>query len=328
MILGFIDLQVNGYKGVDFSSSNLTIEDIKFVGRELLKKGIIGYCPTMYSSPREVYKRNLPLISQASKEEKGAQILGIHLEGPFINPEVGARGIHPKDCIIDPSVEIMEEFEAWAQNNIAIITLAPEMEGGLELIEHITSNYKTVVSIGHHLADKSVIDQAIIAGVRATTHVGNGLPDFIHRHLNPIWPVLADDRIYGFFITDGFHIPQEMIKVCLRAKRSSRFIVTSDMVHFAGKAPGEYIFNDIPVILEPNGYVHQKGSTQLVGSAAMVTDCMNMLASFGELGEDELYRIGYQNALDLLDTHIDQIHLKYAPKLTYKNQRFSISKIG
>ncbi len=324
MIPGWIDLQVNGYKGVNFSDINLCIEDIEFVSKELFKQGTIGYCPTIITSPLEVYKHNLPLISQACHSKKGAQILGIHLEGPFINPESGPRGIHPPKYIISPSIELFEEFRIWANNKLSILTLDPERKGVISLIKHIINTSKTVVSIGHHMAGKEIIQKSVEAGVRAATHVGNGLADMIHRHSNPLWPILAEDRLTGLFITDGFHIPKEMIKVCLRAKGVSRFIVTSDVVHLAGMRPGSYVISDLPVILEPNGFLHREENRLPAGSVSTMMECMNFLASLGVLNEKELSKIGHENPLNLLGKKIDPDRSNKSINVEFNRKQFTL----
>ena len=326
MIPGWIDLQVNGYDGVDFSSPSLSLTDIEKVNIKLLEQGTIGYCPTILSSPLETYKHNLLLISDAIKrQEKGAKILGVHLEGPFINPEKGYRGIHRKENIIPPSIDIYEDFKIWSQNNITLITLAPELSGAMELITHIVKDDKAVVSIGHSNAGKEIIQKAVNAGVQAATHIGNGLPSFIPRHDNPIWSILAEDNLFGFFITDGFHVPEEMIKICLRAKKISKFIVTSDLIHLGGRKPGNYIINDIPVVLEPNGHLHLRDSSQLAGSASSMMDCMNFLASIGELSIKELIQIGYENPLNLLKTKINRDILHQGYRIVFQKNKFSIN---
>lgn len=303
---GWVDLQVNGYKGVDFSNPTLSLEDIKTVSIELLKQGTVGYCPTLITSPINVYEHNLPLIAEASESKEGAQILGIHLEGPFINPEYGPRGIHPEKHVLLPSIELYERFRSLAQDKIALLTLAPERPGGLELIEHIVNSSSTVVSIGHLAASNEIIQKAVKAGARAATHVGNGLPDLIHRHKNPLWPLLAEDRLTGLFITDGSHLSDQEIRTFLRAKRVSNFIVTSDVVHLAGMDPGEYLFHGIPVILESNGYLHRKNATQHAGSTSTMADCVGYMAGLNILNEEELKKVGFENPLKLLNAKIDQ----------------------
>jgi N-acetylglucosamine-6-phosphate deacetylase len=327
MIPGWVDLQVNGFKGVDFSSPDLTLRGIESVGAQLLQHGVVGYCPTLISSPLEVYRHNLPLIAEASKSTKGAQILGVHLEGPFISPDNGARGIHPQDCVKLPSIELFEKFCSWSQEKIVLVTLAPELKGAMKLIKHIVIKGKIVVSIGHHTANREIINEAVEAGACAATHVGNGLPEMIHRHDNPIWPILADDRLTGMFVTDGFHLPREMVRVCLRAKGTSRFVVTSDLVHIAGNPPGDYDFHGTPVTLEANGYLHRRGALQLAGSASTMMECMNFFASLGETDEKGLTLAGFENPLRLLDRKIEKMHLLQAPRIFYEKEGLRIACI-
>ena len=319
---GFVDLQVNGYKGVDFSDPQLTLEDIRSVSIKLLKLGIIGYCPTLISSPLETYKHNLPIISEAMNQNVGATILGIHLEGPFINPENGVRGIHPKENVIIPSIDLYEKLQEWSQNQIILITLAPEIKDAFALIDHIINIGHTIVSIGHTVAGADIIKKAIDMGVKAATHVGNGLPNMIHRHNNPLWSVLADDRIYGLFITDGFHLPEELIKVSFRSKGSSRFIVTSDLVHIAGLNPGMYTFHGDSVLLENDGSLHCQNSEYLAGSTKTMFHCMNYISSLGELNLEELYKVGYKNPLNLISKKIEQISVHQVPEIQYIDKKF------
>ena len=321
-IPGWVDLQVNGYKGINFSDSKLTLKDIQLINKLLLEDGIIGYCPTLISSPLKIYQRNLSLISQTIHQEDGAQILGIHIEGPFINPEEGIRGIHRRENIMPINIDSFEKIYKWAEGNISIITIAPEIKGAIQLIEHITNSTNIIVSIGHSMAKKEAIDGAINAGAKAATHIGNGIPENIPRHSNPLWPLLANDQIFGLFITDGFHIPPDLIRVGLRAKGVSKFIIISDLVHIAGHKPGEYIFENSPVILENNGYLHRKDSFLLAGSTKTMMDCMNFLASIENLGLKDFNKIGFKNPLNLIKKNIPN---KKKLKISFKNNRFCLN---
>jgi N-acetylglucosamine-6-phosphate deacetylase len=311
---------------VNFSDPNLSLEGIQQVSNELIKYGVVGYCPTLISSPVDVYKHNLPLLSSAAQSKKGAKILGIHLEGPFISPKYGFRGIHPIEYILPPSIELFENFRSWSQDRIALITLAPELKDALKLIEYIRDNSKIVASIGHLDADKRIIQYAVNAGIQAATHVGNGIPTLIDRHKNPLWSILAEDRITGFFITDGFHVPSKMIKACLKAKGISQFIVTSDLVHLAGVPPGDYLFHGKPVTLEVSGLLHQKNGPQLAGSTCTMMECMKFLAVIEDLDETALYKIGYENALKLLDVKIEMGYLNQVRKMVFSENKFRFVK--
>jgi len=292
------------------------------VSNILLKQGTIAYCPTITASPMEIYQHNLPIIADAANCKEGAQILGIHLEGPFISPEDGFRGIHPKNYIIPPSIDVFKKFQEFSKDKIAIITLDPSRDSSSDLIKYIVKNTKILVSMGHHNSSTETIKKSVQLGVRAATHVGNGMAEYIHRFNNPIWSILAEDRLTGFFITDGKHLPADMIKTCLRAKKAEKFIVTSDLVHYAGMTPGEYQFHDGPIVLEPSGYLHRKNETQLAGSTSSMLECMNYLASLNELGENELYKVGYHNALALLEVKLDQERLAMRNKIKFTEKKF------
>jgi N-acetylglucosamine-6-phosphate deacetylase len=324
---GFVDLQVNGYKGIDFSNPNLQKEDIKFVSKELLKLGVIGYCPTLISSKLDTYKHNLPLLAEAMNDQIGAQMLGIHLEGPFINPRDGVRGIHLQENIIAPSIDIFDKLYKWSNGKIAILTIAPEINDSFKLIEYIANKKDIVISIGHTTALNDVIVKAINLGVKAATHVGNGLQNRIHRHNNPLWPILANDHLYGLFVTDSFHIPYELIKVALRSKGASKFIVTSDLVHIAGLKPGLYDFHGEMVVLENSGLLRCQDSNYLAGSTQTMIDCMNYISSFEEVNIEELYKIGYENPLKLINKVIKHNIKDKIPELHYSNKRFTINNL-
>ena len=275
----------------------------------------------------ESYEHNLPLFFEAMQhQEKEAKILGVHLEGPFINPIEGYRGIHRKEYIISPLIGTFKKLQNWSHDSIVLLTLAPEIPGALDLIKEVVRNKKIVVSIGHSNASGEIIKKAVKAGVKAATHVGNGLPDLIQRHDNPIWSILAEDDLFGLFITDGFHLPEEVIKTCLRTKKTSKFIATSDLMHLGGKNPGMYKINDIPVVLERNGHLHIQNSSQLAGSASSMMECMNYLASVGELSLEELIQIGYENPLNLLHAEINREKIKQKIKLIFQRDKFSIKR--
>jgi N-acetylglucosamine-6-phosphate deacetylase len=156
------------------------------------------------------------------------------------------------------------------------------------------------VSLGHTDAGAQTIHEAIDAGARSATHLGNGISSTIDRHQNPLWPMLADERLTAMCVTDGFHQPEEMLRVLLKVKAPDRFIVTSDLMPLAGLPPGDYEVCNRAVVLERDGRLHCKDSTQLAGSGCDMLDCMNYLASLAVLTESELETVGFFNPLALL----------------------------
>ncbi len=323
---GFVDLQVNGYLGVNFSAPGLTVEKIRFATQRLIEQGTVAYCPTVITSPMELYRENLPVIAKAMKEpDLAPHILGIHLEGPFISPLDGARGIHSKDLIQPPDIGVYEELQQLAGGKIVLVTVAPEVTEAESLIRHITQNGTVTVSLGHHLASRGEIEMACRAGARACTHLGNGIPEMLPRHANPIWPQLAEDSLVGMFITDGHHLPLEFIKVALRAKTPERFIVTSDSSPIAGRPPGTYEIWGQKVLLEESGRLIGVDSGYLAGSSSNMTQCMNVLASLGMFDEDELWRIGFANPLKLINKDAGKLQDLPVPEVGFVNNRFIIT---
>jgi len=298
----YIDLQVNGYRGINFSDPGLSAEDIRTVSRLLGDRGVAAYCPTLISSPHETYAHNLPLLASAAGEEgPGARILGIHLEGPFLNPAPGPRGIHEAENIVPPNIDYFHKLSDLCQDTLALITIAPDQSGSTELIEHICSTTRAAVSLGHHLAGEKQIKDAVEAGARAATHVGNGLPTMIHRHENPLWTILSDDRLYAFFIADGYHLPQALTSVILRSKPPGKLIITSDLMHLGGLPSGSYEIGKLKVLLEKNGRLHQEGSSQLAGASLPIDRCAEYMEKICGVSKERVHAMTYTNPLKLLD---------------------------
>ena len=321
---GFIDIQLNGFKGINFSSPGLTLDQVRMATRELVKAGTVAYCPTVVTSSRDDYKHSLPILAAAMRnKELKSHLLGIHMEGPFISPIEGARGAHPLQHIIKPDVDTFKRFQEWAEGNVVLLTLAPEVEGALALIRY-ASESGTVVSMGHHLAEDTTLKEAVNAGARVCTHLGNGLPNMINRHQNPLWWQLACDDLTGIFITGGHHLPADFIKVALRAKTVKRFVVVSDAAHLAGLPTGVYDFNGHVAVLAPNGRIAFKDTPYLAGSSATMLQCMNYLASLNLLSEADLWKVGYANPLHLLGRHLSRQPAD-TPSVVFKNNRFALA---
>lgn len=323
---GFIDLQVNGYKGINFAALNLTIDDIHKATHALASDGTSAYCPTLVTNRPEIYERNLRLFARAMNDAGlKKSIPGLHLEGPFISPMEGARGAHPPKHIRQPDIELLKRFQDWADGHIVLLTLAPEIEGVIPLIKYAVKN-GIKVAMGHHLAEDDAMVKAVKAGAKACTHLGNGLPNMINRHQNPIWWQLACDDIYGMFITDGHHLPADFLKVALRAKTAEKFIVVSDSVDLAGLPPGTYEFIGRKVVLAPSGRISFANTPYLAGSSANMLQCMNHLAALKLLTEFQLWQIGRDNPLRFLGKTPSLLDKVQSPCVEFKNNRFSLIK--
>jgi N-acetylglucosamine-6-phosphate deacetylase len=321
-VKGFIDLQVNGFLGIDFSAPGLDLEQVRTVVFALRERGTVSFCPTVITAPMDVYEQNLPILARAMSEpDLAPHLLGIHLEGPFISPRDGARGAHPAQHTQLPSIPTFERLQKLAAGHVSLVTLAPELPGAEELIRYVRSSGSTV-SLGHHLADYAAIARACDNGAVASTHLGNGIPNHLPRHPNPLWDQLDEQRLTAMLIVDGHHVPGSFVRVVVRLKTSRRVIVVSDAAPIAGLPPGNYETLGQEVILEPSGRIWNPRGNHLVGSSACMMDCMNHLASLNILSEAELWQVGYHNPLELIRNKLDTHPFATLPDVSYRNSIF------
>jgi len=294
---GFVDLQVNGYGGVDFSSPDLTAEAAVYAFRLLLATGTVAFLPTVITSPLENYARNLPLLADLlSSPEFRGRVLGLHLEGPFISGEPGAVGAHNPLWARNPDPSLLLDLLEWARGSVRMITLAAELPGAGALAR-LAHQHGVAVSVGHSLFSESNLAELAASGATMLTHLGNGLPNELPRHANPIWAGLANDHFAALMISDGHHLPAGVIKAYVRCKGPRRLAVVSDAAPVAGLPPGSYDVMGNQAVLEPSGRLHNPTKQCLVGSSATMLDCMNFVASLDLLSEPELAMVGFWNPL-------------------------------
>ncbi|WFB36754.1 N-acetylglucosamine-6-phosphate deacetylase [Kiritimatiellota bacterium B12222] len=295
---GFVDLQVNGYGGIDFTAPGLTVEAVHEVTRMLCERGTIAYCPTLITASEELYRENLPVVAAAMRDPQwGASILGIHLEGPCF--AMASSGAHPREHIQDPDYEAFRRWNGWAEGKIVLHTVAPELPGALGYIERLNKE-GVCVSLGHHMADSDTITAAMKVGARICTHLGNGIPNQLNRHHNPILDQLTEDEMAVMFIPDGHHIPESLIKLITRMKSVEQCIAVSDSAPIAGLAPGAYTLWGKDVVLEASGLLQRADGDSLAGSSCCLLECMNVLARLGWFTEEALWTMGFVNPLALL----------------------------
>jgi N-acetylglucosamine-6-phosphate deacetylase len=298
---GLVDLQVNGYGGVDFSSSELTPERFYHACRQLIQKGVTAFCPTIITSREEVYKANLAIMAAAfALPEFRDHLLGIHAEGPFLSKMPGAIGCHNPDWVQTAHGGFLEKMQNWAEGNIRIVTIAAEIPGAAELTRRACRMGITVF-LGHQLAGVEAIKTLAAAGAKAVTHLGNGMPAMANRHDNPLLHALAVDEIAATIITDGHHLPAHLIKTIIRCKGIDNVAVISDASPLAGMPPGDYTTLGNPARLEPSGLLHNPKLNCLVGSSATLVECLDYAKSLGLFTQADLVKLFYENPLRLID---------------------------
>ena len=283
---GWTDVQVNGFAGHDVNGDSISLDGFEAMRRALAASGVTRFLPTVITAAAPDVTARLAAIARACDASASIRraVPGIHLEGPFLSPEDGARGAHPRSAIRDPDRALFDAFQEAAGGLIRLVTLAPERPGALELIAYLRS-HGIVVAIGHTLAVGQRIAEAADAGATLSTHLGNGVPTLLPRHPNVIWEQLAEDRLYASAIFDGHHLPPSMMRVLLKVKRPDRLLLTSDAVSLAGRPPGVYEGQvGGTVELHPNGRLTMHGKAYLAGSASSLAD--GVATAVDRLGTD------------------------------------------
>ena len=296
---GLIDIQINGYMGVDFSSKELTLNDIRKATMELWKEGITTFLPTLITNEHNALTKNFAIMAQALDDtEIGKSIPGFHLEGPYISPVQGFRGAHLEKYIRKPDWKEFMIYQDAARNRIKLITVAPEMEGAISFIRNCVGS-GVAVSLGHHNGSADIIRKAVDAGASMSTHLGNGCANMIDRHNNPLWPQLADDRLTPTIIADGFHLNKEELQTFYKVKGPGNLILVSDALDLAGLPPGEYIRGERTVLLTPN-VVKFPAENVLAGAASPITKCVSNMMQFTQCNLKDAIQMASTNPAKLL----------------------------
>jgi N-acetylglucosamine-6-phosphate deacetylase len=233
---GFIDLQINGAGGGDLMEGSY--ESLALVARTLARFGTTAFLPTIITAPESEILRALDGISAAcARIENGATPLGIHLEGPFLSKT--KRGTHPPEHLRTPELGLLERAYQASRGKLKIITLAPELDGGLKLIS-AAAEMGIIPSLGHSEATYEQALRAIEAGARHSVHVFNAMRPFSHRDPGIIAALLNDERISTEIITDGIHVHPAAVKLFTRAKRLDQIVLSTDSISAAGMPDGTY----------------------------------------------------------------------------------------
>jgi N-acetylglucosamine-6-phosphate deacetylase len=269
---GFIDLQVNGFAGVDYNNPGAAHAEIGRSIRALYATGVTRFYPTVVTaSPDDMAGALANLAAAKAALPEGDAMEGFHVEGPHISPEDGPRGAHPRQWVRPPDAA---EFERWQQASgglVRLVTLSPEWPEAPAYIAALSAQ-GVVVSIGHTQASAAQIAAAVEAGATMSTHIGNGAHRVMERHPNYIWEQLADDRLAAGVIADGIHLGPAFLKVALRAKTVMRSVLVTDASTPAGAAPGRYRLGEQEIELTPDNRVVLAGTTRLAGSALRMND--------------------------------------------------------
>lgn len=270
---GFIDIQINGGYGYDFSSDLDKLEEgVSTVAKGILATGVTSFCPTVVTSPRSVYHEVLPKLKRTPGGKEGAGILGIHLEGPFISPE--KKGAHPPEFIL--KIEGISKVNDTYGNldNVGLVTIAPELPGALEVIRHLKSK-GIKVSVGHSKGNLEDGEAAVNNGASFITHLFNAMLPFHHRDPGLVG-LLTSQRInqpvhFGI-IADGIHTHPAALRIAYRTHPKGVVLVTDAMAAM-GLGDGHHHIGQMEVLVEGQK-AQLVGTNTLAGAIVTMDNCV------------------------------------------------------
>ena len=295
LVPGFLDIHTHGAAGVDVNSADP--DGYEKISRFMASQGTTGWLGSVLTDTREQTLTCIEAYKHwKDMEHKGAAMMGIHLEGPFLSPEY--KGAMPEHLLQSKNIPLIEEYQKAAQGEIRYITVSPEVDGMVEDIPKLKA-LGIQVAIGHSGADYDTARAAVANGAMASTHTGNAMK-LLHQHFPAIWgAVLEDDRVYCEVICDGRHLHPGTVRLILKTKGLERVVAVTDSIMAAGLPDGEYRLgvNEVVVIdgdakLKENGT--RAGSTLTSGKALK-----NLIAFTGRPAE-ELIPLLTENPAKLL----------------------------
>ncbi|XP_023654413.1 N-acetylglucosamine-6-phosphate deacetylase isoform X1 [Paramormyrops kingsleyae] len=273
---GFIDVQINGGYGVDFSQGCDVRGGVALVSKRLLEHGVTSFCPTLVTSPPHIYHKVLPEMEVHDGGAEGAGVLGVHLEGPFISRE--KRGAHPEHCLRSfQQGSLTDLLEVYGSlDNVSIVTLAPELPGSPTVIQELVKMGVTV-SLGHSVADLSQAEQAVQQGATFITHLFNAMLPFHHRDPGIVGLLTSDQlppncTVFYGMIADGIHTNPAALRIAHRAHPSGLVLVT-DAITAMGLPPGHHTLGQQHIQID-GLHAYVAGTNTLCGSIATMDMCV------------------------------------------------------
>uniref|UniRef100_A0A3Q3FCY3 N-acetylglucosamine-6-phosphate deacetylase n=1 Tax=Labrus bergylta TaxID=56723 RepID=A0A3Q3FCY3_9LABR len=274
---GFIDTQINGGYGIDFSQASDDVgSGVSFVAKKILEHGVTSFCPTLVTSPPAIYHKVLPQVKVHNGGKHGAGVLGVHLEGPFISAE--KKGAHPEQFLRTfRSGGLQDLMEAYGSlDNVAMVTLAPELASSQSVVRELSQRGVTV-SLGHSVANLSQAEEAVQHGASFITHLFNAMLPFHHRDPGIVGLLTSDQvpagrTVYYGMIADGIHTNPAALRIAHRAHPAGLVLVT-DAITAMGLPPGRHTLGQ--QVIEIQGlHAYVAGTKTLSGSIATMDMCI------------------------------------------------------
>jgi N-acetylglucosamine-6-phosphate deacetylase len=310
---GFIDLQVNGFAGVDYNAPATPHDDIARSILAIFSTGVSRFFPTVITGSPERMGRALANLAAARESiPHGSAMAAFHVEGPWISPDDGPRGAHPRAWVRPPDLDEFHRLQESARGHIRLITISPHWPDAAPFIESLIAA-GIVVSIGHTSATPQQIRDAASAGATLSTHLGNGAHPMLAKTSNYVFEQLADDRLSASFIADGIHLPDAFLKAAIRAKTIARSVLVTDAVSAAMCPPGDYELGDVLVTMKPDGRVVLRGGDRLAGSSLRMDRAIENAIRIAGVSLDDAIAMASKNPARLarIDAPRDSVKFRH-----------------
>jgi N-acetylglucosamine-6-phosphate deacetylase len=297
---GLIDIHVHGGAGHDVME--FSEDSLGAIEKLMARHGVTSYCPTTVTAPVDATLKSLNHLAQAvqaaearqSASSGRARPLGIHLEGPFLSH--ARRGVHPPNLLVSASQELFDQFWDAAAGQVSVLTIAPEIDGAIELIGNATRR-GVCVSLGHSDADLRETTAGIQAGARHATHTFNAMRPLNHRDPGLLGVVLTNPSVTADIIADGIHVDPVVVDLFLRAKGIDAAILITDGISATGMPDGTYKLGDLNVEVR-DGRCEVDG--RLAGSVLTLDRAVRNVRRFANIGFQDSVRLGTLNPARVL----------------------------
>ena len=290
VIPGAIDIHIHGASNSD--AMDATHDALSTMAKTLPKEGTTSFLATTMTQSTQAIESALLNAGKyiENQTQEHAEIVGIHLEGPFISP--ARKGAQPEDYIVDPDVTLFKRWQEMAENQIKLVTLAPEQPNGLDLAAHLRGT-GVVASIGHSDATFNQIDEAIQAGTTHVTHLYNGMRGLHHREPGVLGAAYLRDELYVELIADGIHCRPEMIKLAYNQITSERMILITDSLRAKWLEKGTYDLGGQPVNVDETKATLSDGT--LAGSILKMNDAIKNTMEYTDCSMTDIIKMTAEN---------------------------------
>ncbi len=299
---GYVDLQVNGYGGVDFNADDLSAESLHAACLRMQADGVAGLLATVITDELERMTARLARLATLRSSDPLVQqmIWGLHIEGPFISDLPGYVGAHPAQATLPASRAAMQRLLDAGDGLTKIVTLAPERDAQLMVTKRLVEQ-GICVAAGHCNPSLQQLDAAIDAGLTLFTHLGNGCPLELSRHDNIVQRVLSRaDRLWISFIADGVHVPWHALRNYLKTATPERCFIVSDAISAAGLGAGTYQLGGQEVVVDAQGATWSADRSHLVGSSTTMRQIEHNLRQFLGLSERDIKQLICDNPQNVI----------------------------